>query len=96
MPGPVGTEPVHLASEPSALARSITLWATFFPSSRPAVTSLGYCTPASSRDCTASCALASNVAASSGYRYDRIADAAPATTACRPGKTGCSGWEPAS
>ena len=36
----VGTAAAR-ASEPSALARSITLWATRRPSSRPAATSLG-------------------------------------------------------
>src|SRR5262245_1110854 len=58
LPGPVGTLPVHLASEPSALPRSITRAATRRPSSRPALMSLGYCTPASTRDRPASSAFA--------------------------------------
>ena len=40
-PGPVGTVPVHWASEPSVWARATTCAATARPSSRPACTSLG-------------------------------------------------------
>src|SRR4029077_16220906 len=64
--GPVGTLPVHLASEPSALPRSITRAATRRPSSRPALMSLGYWTPATTRDRPASSAFAAKSEARSG------------------------------
>src|SRR5262245_598701 len=55
-PGPVGIGPVKTASEPSVFARAITNSATLLPSSIPAETSLGNCTPALSRDSPHSCA----------------------------------------
>src|SRR5262249_60085079 len=66
LPGPVGTLRVHLVSEPSALRRSIARAATRRPSSRPALTSLGYWPPASTRDRPASSAFAAKSEARSG------------------------------
>src|SRR5262249_1594657 len=65
-PGPVGPLPVHLVSEPSPLPRSITRAATRRPSSSPALMSLGYWTPASTRDRPASSAFAAKSEARSG------------------------------
>src|SRR4029079_16981634 len=66
--GPIGTLPVQTASEPSAFARAITCSATRRPNSRPAEESLGNWTPARTRDCAASSAIAWNDDASSGKK----------------------------
>ena len=68
MQGPVGTVPLQTASEPSAFATAITCSATRRPNSRPAAESLGNWTPARTRDCAASSAIAWNDAASSGKK----------------------------
>src|ERR1051326_1627485 len=83
--GPVGTVPVHTMSDPSALAHVITLAAASRPSLSPAITSLGYWTPANKRELAACCAILAYVCASAGNRYPRIAAAAPAAAACSDG-----------
>jgi hypothetical protein len=40
IPGPVGTVPVHFASEPPVAARVSAFWATAWPRANPASTSL--------------------------------------------------------
>ncbi len=90
-PGPSGMAPVQTASEPSPCARSTTRAATARPSSSPARTSLGYCTPATTRERPASSARAAKSAARSGYRWASTAAAAPAATACSAGYDGLGG-----
>src|SRR6266852_3273647 len=89
--GPFGMLPPKIASDPSDCARAITRAAINRPKSRPACTSLGYCTPARSRDVPAAAACSANVCASVGNKYARTVDAAPAATACSLGYEGLSG-----
>src|SRR5262245_16477316 len=91
MPGPVGMVPFHCTSAPSVRARSMTCAATARPSSRPALTSLGYCTPAQRRDCAAMFALSAKLCASFGNRYASTADAAPAAAETSHGYDGLFG-----
>src|SRR5947209_6278850 len=65
--------------------------ATARPSSRPAATSLGYCTPASTREVAASSACAASAVDSCGNRCASTAAAAPAATACSDGYDGLGG-----
>ena len=67
-PGPVGTTPSHVASELSVRPRSMARAPTRRPSSSPAAASLGYCTPACTRDGAASWARRSSSSASPGKR----------------------------
>src|SRR5690348_15030159 len=90
-PGPVGIGPLNTASEPSVLARSMTRAATRRPNASPDATSLGYCIPARSWACPSSIARLFSRSASSGNRYARTVDAAPATTACSEGYEGLLG-----
>src|SRR5215831_17665411 len=90
-PGPVGMGTLDVWSNPSAFARSMTLAATARPSSRPAFTSLGYCTPAATRERAASSALVVNRCACWGMTYASTVAAAPATTACSDGYEGLRG-----
>jgi hypothetical protein len=65
-PAPSGTVPLHLVSLRSALPRAIASAATPWPIARPADTSCGSSTPALSRDCIASSALAAKWPARDG------------------------------
>src|SRR4051794_1860835 len=87
-PTSVGITQVPLASKLSLLARSTAAAPTARPSSRPAATSLGYCTPAMTRVSPASSAIWPSDCASFGKRWARMTEAAPAAVACSHGYEG--------
>src|SRR5258708_21885922 len=49
--GPFGMDPLKIALDPSDWARAITRAATAWPKSKPAWTSVGYCTPPAAVTC---------------------------------------------
>src|SRR5215217_2774015 len=87
-PTSVGITQFPLVPKLSVLARSTAAAPTARPSSRPAATSLGYCTPAMTRVCPASSAICSSDGAAFGNRWARITEAAPAAVACSHGYDG--------
>src|SRR5579859_573955 len=59
--------------------------------SRPAATSLGYWTPACTRDVDASSAIVRSASPSAGAKYASTSEAAPAAAACSAGYAGLDG-----